>query len=182
MADKPKYREMSTNELVAAMPKSKADKILKSRNPAMLDEGPVLKTGRPGRAKVTSGSYNKKEIEARRKVAKERAKASSRVKTDKGRYRDDKFEPVNYKASAFKRASDRKKAWHPSVYFSAPKYKGVTFEMVSESKDGGERVWRPSKDIGKGPLIKTKKDGTLFEGKPGKGWVAFGFADESTPR
>ena len=182
MADKPKYREMSTNELMAAMPKSKANKILKSRNPSMLDEGPVLKTGRPGRAKVASGSYSKKEIDARRKVAKERAKAKARVKADKRRYYDDKFEPVNFKASAFKRASDRKKAWHPSVFFSAPKYNDVTFEMVSESKDGSERIWRPSKDIGKGPLIKTKKDGTLFEGEPGKGWVAFGFADESTPR
>jgi len=182
MADKPKYREMSTNELMAAMPKSKADKILKSRNPAMLDEGPVLKTGRPGRAKVASGSYSKKEIEARRKVAKERSKARARVKADKRHYYDDKFEPVGFKASAFKRASDRKKAWHPSVYFSAPKYKGVTFEMVSESKDGSERVWRPSKSIGHGPLIKTKKDGTLFEGKPGKAWSWLGHADESTPR
>ena len=96
---KPK-KKMTINELLALMPKAKADKILKSRNPKMLDDGPILKSGRPGRAHITEGSYDEDEVRALRKLAKERSKAAKRVKADK-KLRTPKRSRVNYEASKF---------------------------------------------------------------------------------
>jgi hypothetical protein len=75
--NKPKVRELTVNELLALMPKKKRDKILKSRKPGMLDEGPILKSRR-GKALLPEGGYDEEEIEARLQLAKERKAAAKR--------------------------------------------------------------------------------------------------------
>ena len=81
--EKHEIKDLTVNELLALMPKKQADKILKSRNPKVLDEGPILKTGRPGRAHIPEGSFDEDEIEALRELAKERrAAAKRRQKSD----------------------------------------------------------------------------------------------------
>jgi len=178
--EKHDIKDLTVNELLALMPKKQADKILKSRNPKVLDEGPILKTGRPGRAHIPEGSFDEGEVDSRRQLAKERrAAAKRRQKAEKtgagGGWRDLRGRPKPYNPEAQHLKKPSEGPPHPRRHFEAPQYSGVKWTKVSSSKDGKSAIWKPSKPaITGGPLIKTDEDGLVYYGSEKKGWTETG--------
>ena len=118
MADKPKYREMSINELLSLMPKKQSDKVLKSIKTRTAHEPTRLGKHKPGSIKdeleqierafelhahsLRKGQkdYDKEEIESIRQLRATRKKAAKKKVLAKKRT---KPAPYNVEAQRLKK-------------------------------------------------------------------------------